>query len=182
MGNSVYKDAIARSFMELSKEKKVKDITVSDITSACGISRQTFYHHFKDKYAVIEYLHEPAVNMILEIAEGSASDIRSALLRMYQECYNNKEYYMSLLSYEGQNSFEEYTRNGNRNFYINFLKRKTGSDKLDKSLEIAIDFACHGAAFTLINWIRNGMKETPEYISEEMYKCHPEVLRKAMEN
>ena len=181
MENRIYKDAIAKSFMELSKEKSVADITVSDIAKACDISRQTFYHHFKDKYSVIEYLYEPAIKKIKEIGMGCGGDIQEALLKMYQECYNNRAYYMSVISYEGQNSFEEYCIKGNREFFIEYLTQKYGNGNLDKSLEIAIDFSCHGAAYTLISWIRNGMKESPEFIAREMYKCLPEILRLSME-
>lgn len=181
MKSKIYKDAIAKSFMELSKEKSVAEITVSDIAKACGISRQTFYHHFKDKFSVMEYLYEPAIRQIKEINMGYGNDIQEALLRMYQECYDNRAYYMSIVSYEGQNSFEEYCMKGNREFFIEYFAQKNGNRILDKSLEIAIDFSCYGAAFTLISWIRNGMKESPEFIAREMYKCLPEILRLSME-
>jgi AcrR family transcriptional regulator len=135
---------------------------VSNITKACGISRQTFYHHFRDKYSVIEYLYEPAIK---EIGMGCGSDIQEVLLRMYEECCNNRANYISVISYEGQNSFEEYCIKGNREFFMEYFTQKYGNGNLDKSLETAIDSSCHGAAFTLISWIRNGMKECSEFIA-----------------
>lgn len=178
MGN-IYKDAIAKSFMELSKQKNVKDIRISDITQACGISRQTFYHHFQDKYSVMEYIYEPATKKLLEFGLGN-SNFYEAFLEMFYECYNNKAYYMSLVSYNGQNSFEEYAFKGNHNFYTNFFAHKKKKD-IAKSLEIEIDYACYGTVYTVINWIRTGMKETPEYMVDKLYKCLPMELRRAVE-
>lgn len=76
---------------------------------------------------------------------------------------------MSVLSYEGQNSFEEICLKNNKAFYINYLTKKYGADIIDKSMEMNIDFSCHGATFTLLNWIRKGMRETPEYMASELY-------------
>lgn len=177
--DNIYKKAIAKSFMELSKYKSVKEIRISDITQACSISRQTFYHYFQDKYEVIEYIYEPATRKLSEFSLGNSS-FHEAFLDMFYECYNNKEYYMSIVSYKGQNSFEDYAFKGNYNFYTNFFAHKQKED-LVKSLEIEIKYACSGTVYTVINWIRSGMKETPEYMVDKIYKCLPMELRLAIE-
>ena len=41
---------IANTFEELLCEKPFNKITVQDIADRCGISRQTFYNHFLDKF------------------------------------------------------------------------------------------------------------------------------------
>ena len=41
------KDAIANSFVELAAEKPFKQITIKDILTKCGISKQTFYNYFE---------------------------------------------------------------------------------------------------------------------------------------
>ena len=35
--------------------KPLSKITVTDITEDCGISRMTFYYHFKDIYDLVEW-------------------------------------------------------------------------------------------------------------------------------
>lgn len=46
---------IQDAFNSLNKEKNFKDITIRDITERATINRTTFYAHFDDKYALMEY-------------------------------------------------------------------------------------------------------------------------------
>ena len=50
------KNAIAQGFKELMEKKAFAKITVSDITSKCGLNRQTFYYHFQDKYELLNWI------------------------------------------------------------------------------------------------------------------------------
>lgn len=49
------KTAVADAFQELLARKDVDKITVKDLVEACGISRQTFYYHFRDIVDVMEW-------------------------------------------------------------------------------------------------------------------------------
>lgn len=46
---------IASTFANISQKKSVDKITVKDLVEECGISRQTFYYHFKDILEVMEW-------------------------------------------------------------------------------------------------------------------------------
>ena len=48
--SQITKRALAESLKKLLLEKPLDRITVSDITEDCGVSRMTFYYHFKDVY------------------------------------------------------------------------------------------------------------------------------------
>ena len=47
---------IADSFCRLLQTEPVDGISVKMIIEECGISRQTFYYHYKDIFAVVEFL------------------------------------------------------------------------------------------------------------------------------
>lgn len=49
------RQAIEQAFMELLSTKGFASITVQDITEKAGINRATFYAHFTDKYALLDY-------------------------------------------------------------------------------------------------------------------------------
>ena len=53
------KALILSSLYDLLRENPYEKVTVSAIVKNCGISQRTFYHHFKDKYDLMEwsYLH-----------------------------------------------------------------------------------------------------------------------------
>ena len=48
--SQVTKRALAASLIKLLSQKPLDKVTVKDIIEDCGVNRQTFYYHFKDKY------------------------------------------------------------------------------------------------------------------------------------
>lgn len=49
------KQDILDTLLILLRDKTISDITVKDLTERCGISRQAFYYHFQDLYAVVDW-------------------------------------------------------------------------------------------------------------------------------
>ena len=60
------KAAICRSASELLTKKRTKKLTVKDFVEECGITRQTFYYHFKDIPDLICYMMEQGSKELLE--------------------------------------------------------------------------------------------------------------------
>ena len=46
---------LARAMKECMKSTSVENITVKQITEECGLTRQTFYRNFLDKYDLINW-------------------------------------------------------------------------------------------------------------------------------
>ena len=44
---------IAQGVKQLLQTTDFEDLSVGEIAKHCGISRNTFYYHFKDKYDII---------------------------------------------------------------------------------------------------------------------------------
>ena len=53
--SEVTKRALETSLKNLLLKKTLNKITVADITEECGISRMTFYYHFRDIYDPVEW-------------------------------------------------------------------------------------------------------------------------------
>lgn len=49
------KKLLVEAFQEVSREKKMSQITVKDITERATVNRATFYAHFTDKYDILDY-------------------------------------------------------------------------------------------------------------------------------
>jgi len=49
------KNEIVTALTDLLQTKRLDDITVTELVEQCGISRQAFYYHFSDLYAVVDY-------------------------------------------------------------------------------------------------------------------------------
>lgn len=53
--SNITKRALEDSLKHLLLKKPVNKITINDITEDCGVNRATFYYHFQDIYALIEW-------------------------------------------------------------------------------------------------------------------------------
>ena len=53
--SNLTKSALEASLKKMLLEKPLDKITISDLTSDCGISRMAFYYHFKDIYDLVEW-------------------------------------------------------------------------------------------------------------------------------
>ena len=49
------KKLLVEAFQEVSREKKMSQITVKNITERATVNRATFYAHFTDKYDILDY-------------------------------------------------------------------------------------------------------------------------------
>jgi AcrR family transcriptional regulator len=50
------RDLLGKAFIEVLAEKGFQAISVQDITERAGVNRTTFYLHFPDKYAMVDFI------------------------------------------------------------------------------------------------------------------------------
>lgn len=76
------RNKIVNSFIEVSKEKGVEGVTVSDIIKKAQINRSTFYRHYTDKIDLEEQIEDQIIGEIKaansDLKETDNKDIESA--------------------------------------------------------------------------------------------------------
>jgi len=60
------KNMITDTYLQLLERRNIDKITVKDLVDACGISRQTFYYHFRDIFEVIDWSFERKMQQVLK--------------------------------------------------------------------------------------------------------------------
>ncbi|WP_295152795.1 TetR family transcriptional regulator [uncultured Ruminococcus sp.] len=104
-------DILAESFPELAQTKRIDKITISDITSNCGMSQPTFYNHFKDKYDLIVWIYTNHVREIMCKIDNKTFMWKDCLLGAALYYYENSEFIKNALKHtSGQDSFVENVR------------------------------------------------------------------------
>ena len=107
MSNAAFtKLMIAQGLKRLLKTTSFVNVSVGDIARECQISRNTFYYHFKDKYDLISWIFYTEITSILtdDISLGHWRDSLLSLCKYMQE---NRDFYLNVLEFQGQNSFSE---------------------------------------------------------------------------
>ncbi|MBU3101284.1 MULTISPECIES: TetR/AcrR family transcriptional regulator [Clostridium] len=170
------KKAIANEFFVLCQTKPIKKITVTEIAKAADISKQTFYHYFKDKDDVLNYLFDLIAldPLFFDITKDNFVTIIS---NFYYKMFLNKFYYKVASNYETQNSIMKNFIEKTETFYKNYVLQKHGEDYLTKDILNAITFYSYGIVHLVKQWIDNDMNESTDEIAITCYYCMPQLLK-----
>ena len=102
----ITKNLLANSFKKLILDIPFKNITIKMITDKSKVIRPTFYHHFKDKYEVLEYIVDE--DIMKNIYEMVDSDMEYESLKIiFIRLEKNRKFIKKAFKVEGQNSFKE---------------------------------------------------------------------------
>ena len=101
------KKALVEAFGKVLVRKPFKKITISDITDECGISRMTFYYHFKDIHALLEWALE---TQFTEAIRGNFTykTWKQGFLNVFYFALANKEYILKIYPEFEKKYLEDY--------------------------------------------------------------------------
>lgn len=160
-------DAVEDKFLsameKLMTTKPFEKITVLEICKAAGLSRGSFYNHFLDKYDLSFLHYRRQAEKELETFR-TTGDWQALTCNLYRHFLNNREYYIALVKDDSQNAFIPSLLKHSRPFFVSAVKAFS-SEPLDEEQLFALNFNIYGAAYTAIEWISTGMKESPEKMS-----------------
>jgi AcrR family transcriptional regulator len=100
---------ILRAFEELLAEKGFESISVQDVTDKAEINRATFYKHFVDKYALLDYtisqwFRKDIEKRTLDACHYTPENLRNLILavceflsRLHSECAQPHQQFESLV-------------------------------------------------------------------------------------
>ena len=76
---------LEQAFMEVVTEKGFQAVSVQDITEKAGVNRATFYAHFPDKYALLDYtvrqgFRQELEKRMLNVCTFSMGNLRALIL------------------------------------------------------------------------------------------------------
>lgn len=165
---NITKRAIAEAMKELMAEKPLAKISVGDIAAACGINRNTFYYHFRDKFDLVNWIFYTDL-----AAELNRDDILSGAPWLIVEdvcafLHQNRGFYISALSVGGQNSFAR---------YFEGLLRAVVEARLPELLdteghrEFYVSFFADAMVSAIFRWLRGGTEMAPGELAELMRRA-----------
>lgn len=100
------KKILADSFMKLSAKKNVDKITVQEIVNHSGLTKTTFYNHFRDKYDLIIRIYAEPIKNIVNKIDGKNYTLRDGILDVLKYFEDNKKFLLNAIkNTSGQNYF-----------------------------------------------------------------------------
>lgn len=164
----ITKKAIAAGIKELTKKKSFDKITVSDITQACGLNRQTFYYHFQDKYELVDWIYyNEAISIIVN--DLDYDNWNTKVLQFLKKLKEEDYFYYNTLKTAVENEFREYLFKVTVELLCGIIHDITAdSSASERDINFIAEFFAFGLTGVIIAWVQNGMKETPEYIASQL--------------
>ena len=169
------RDSIFGAFTHLLEKKAYNQITVQDIIDEADIGRATFYAHFETKDFLLKDLCEELFGHIIDTAMGlphghyhcsCANSEDSVFLHLLRHLQENDWNILALLSSQNNEIFLQYFKT-NLKKLIKTQFADTGKLKRSKLPE---DFLVNHVSVSFVEtvswWLRHGMKETPEELTE----------------
>ncbi len=157
MANSnITRNALAASLKELAQEKSIVKITVGEISERCGVNRQTFYYHFKDKGELISwYFNKQLITPLT--TDLSTDNWINRLIEMFHLMYKDKEFICSIVK-----DCEQYFSDNLLKILDNIITKSSSENELkivgdECEKKVLSRFLAHGITGIVIDWIKAGM-------------------------
>lgn len=171
----ITKKALAYSLKNMIKKKSFDRITISDIVNDCGLNRQTFYYHFKDKYDLLNWIYYNEAIAVFK--DGLAFDnwnqkVCALLSRMKEE----EDFYCTTLKKVHDSEFRNYLFSSVNSLFKDIIEH-LAADFEDNAFkkDFAAEFISYGVVGMIVAWAQRGMEQSPEIIARSI----KEILRDA---
>lgn len=164
----ITKKALAASLKELIEEKPLDKITIQDIANKSDVNRQTFYYHFQDKYDLVNWIYY--TEAVESVSDYSNFDHWSTAIHKILTYLNeNKLFYIKALKIDGQNSFNNYLYEITHEIIKKVIDEvSVEMDVSEKDKNFIADFYTHAFVGLTVQWIKGGLKETPESMKKRI--------------
>ena len=156
------KAALEESLKRLLLKKPLDKITITDITTDCGISRMAFYYHFKDIYDLVEWSCVEDGTKALQGKKTSES-WTEGLTQIFEAVLENKPFILNVYRSVSRERVENYLYTLTYQLIEGVVEEQSENLMVTEAQKKFIaDFYKYSFVGVMLDWIKRGMKESPE--------------------
>lgn len=161
------KKAIAAVLKELTLTRPFDKISISEITKACNLNRQTFYYHFQDKYELLGWIYYTE-GFSIAIHDINFENWHQKILDFLKVLRKDKTFYCNTIK-SAEKDFVEYLLQITIALFEEAIKAVDVQQKVKAEEQKFIsEFYAYGVCGIITNWIHKGMKEEPETVAHNL--------------
>ncbi len=166
--SQITKRALEQSLKNLLLKKPLTKITVGDITEDCGISRMTFYYHFKDIYDLVEWsCLEDARRALDEKKTGDTW--QQGLLQIFEAVQENKPFILNVYRCVHREQVEKYLQPLVDRLVLGVLDEEAAHRRVrEEDRQFIAQVYAYILIGVMLDWIRDDMREDPQRIAERL--------------
>lgn len=162
------KEALEASLKKLLLKKPLDKITINDLTSDCGISRMTFYYHFKDIYDLVEWSCLEDATKALQ-GKKTYATWSEGLFQIFEVVLENKPFILNAYHSISREQIENYLFTLTRTLIMGVVEEQSaGTSITEEDKKFIADFYKYSFVGIMLDWIKQGMKEDYHQIAEKI--------------
>lgn len=174
------KKSLALSLKKFLEKKPFDKITIKDIVEDCALNRQTFYYHFQDIYALLEWIFVSESNKIIS-GNKTYDTWQRGFLQVFYYVGDNKALIINVFHSIGREQLERYLYDIVYDLLIGVVNEQAaGIHVAEENKKFIADFYKYAFVGLMLEWIRTGMKENPVEIIDKLDKLISGDIHKAL--
>ncbi len=162
------KYALEASLKKLLMNKTLDKITINDLTADCGISRMSFYYHFKDIYDLVEWCCVEDGRRALQ-GKKTYDTWQEGIYQIFEAVMENKTFILNVYRAIDRDKIESYLHELTYQLIVDVVEEKCKDIDLPQADKVFIaGFYKYGFVGVMLDWIERGMKDDYGKIVELM--------------
>ena len=152
----------AQAIKDLIKVVPLDKIAVTDIVTRSGMTRQTFYRYFKDKYDLVNWYFEKLVLQSFR-QMGNGCSLQEALQLKFAFINSEHSFFKEAFKSNDYNNLVNYDFNCIYEFYKGIIEKNL-NHSVDDDLDFLLKMYCKGSIDMTVDWVLNDMPISIEKI------------------
>ena len=157
--SNLTKLALEQSLKRFLLMKPLDKITIKDLTDDVGISRMSFYYHFKDIYDLVEW---SCIYDATNALKGNKTydTWQEGLTSIFEAVLQNKPFILNVYHTTTQDSIERFLFTTVHDLILGVVREKAqGTNISEEQIQFIADFYKYSFVGIMLDWIGKGMNE-----------------------
>lgn len=159
-GKESTKSEIMTALLQELEKTPLKKITIQQIAAKAGISKQTFYNHFRDKEELICAVYEHIIIPEFDL-DAFPESFGQSYLRTLNAMKEYGRFMRQALLLEGQNDLKSYITSHCEQFDLAYHTHLY-EDELPPDLRLATIYHANASSAMTFSWILGGFVSSPQ--------------------
>ena len=162
------KQALKDALMKLLEQRPLDRITVQEVTEAAGVSRKTFYYHFRDIFDLVEWTLLDEIQRFDRL-RNETENWTQDLVVAFQYATEHRRMISNLVQTAELGELERIVRRiiSPRVERI-FDQAAAGQPVYPEDRQFIVDIFSFGITGMFLSWIRDGMKGDSVFLREKI--------------
>ena len=166
---------LAEAVKECMKTTPLEDITIKQIVSVCGLTRQTFYRNFMDREDLINWYFNIILNESFR-QMGFGKTVYDGLVRKFGYIRQEHLFFSAAFAADTQNSLKDHDFQMIYDFYRRLIREKTGSLP-DEEISALLEMYCQASVYMTVEWVLRRTQISASELTQLMLDAMPEKIR-----